>query len=336
MRCATTAPKKRHRKGNIMTLTKIIRLRQKQLKKALFDFLVTHGYNPISSDGFLYAAGDIPILLTAHMDTVHTKPVKRIVKRGNIWSSPQGIGGDDRAGVYIISRIIASGYKPHVLFCEDEESGGIGARKFVKSGIMPDVNYIIGLDRRGSDDAVFYDCYNKEFVEYIESFGFKEALGTFSDISIIAPALGVAAVNLSTGFYREHTKNEYIDIKVMGTTFRRVADMLKADSKPYDYASLDLFDSSWYYQEMLMPLPDSAFIRIDGDVSDSTDFHLIDSLGRVYMYDYDLDMAVQIDGADARTSADTPLRFNRDEAFPVSVYDDLGFHDFAEVHYGTI
>ena len=63
--------------------------------------------------------------------------------------SPEGIGGDDRAGVYMILRILREA-KCHVLFCEDEEIGGQGARKSERSSTRPEVNYLIGLDRHGA------------------------------------------------------------------------------------------------------------------------------------------------------------------------------------------
>lgn len=43
----------------------------------------------------------------------------------------------------------------HVLLCEDEEVGCIGAKKFTSGSLRPQVNYIVELDRRGSNDAVF-------------------------------------------------------------------------------------------------------------------------------------------------------------------------------------
>ena len=51
----------------------------------------------------------------------------------------------------------------HVLLCEDEEVGCIGAKKFTSGSLRPQVNYIVELDRRGSNDAVFYRCDNPEF-----------------------------------------------------------------------------------------------------------------------------------------------------------------------------
>ena len=100
--------------------------------------------------------------------------------------------------------------KCHVLFCEDEEVGCVGAKKFTKGSLRPRVNYIVELDRRGSNDAVFYRCDNPEFEDFVTSFGFETAGGSCSDISYIAPYLETAAVNISCGYYCEHQRHEYI------------------------------------------------------------------------------------------------------------------------------
>ena len=50
------------------------------------------------------------------------------------------------------------------------------------------------------------------FEAYITGKGFTTAIGSFSDISLIAPELGVAAVNFSSGYYNAHTLHEFIDV----------------------------------------------------------------------------------------------------------------------------
>jgi len=49
----------------------ILRMRQKELKHYLSGHLKKEGYEVISKKGFLYAKGDTPVLLVAHLDTVH-------------------------------------------------------------------------------------------------------------------------------------------------------------------------------------------------------------------------------------------------------------------------
>jgi len=182
-----------------------------QLAKELMD----SGRKIISHQGYLYSPGSHPVLLVCHLDTVHSFTPEKIwtdKNRTRLWSD-EGIGGDDRCGVYLIMEIIKQ-IDCHILFCHDEEFVGKnklhGAEHFCKSDIRPDVKFIVEFDRRGRDDAVFYGCGNEDFVKYVTSYGFCHEMGTYSDISWIAPHLDIAAVNLSSGYYEAHTKNEYI------------------------------------------------------------------------------------------------------------------------------
>ena len=213
------------------------RLPQKALKAALALELTNHGYAAAKRRGFVYAAGTDPVLLVAHMDTVHEDPPETICysKDGRFAMSPQGIGGDDRAGVWIVMDVVRAGIRPHVLFCEDEEIGGIGAREFAGSGIAPDVNCILEIDRKGDSDAVFYDCDNPRFTGFILGFGFREEQGSFSDISIVAPQAGIAAANLSAGYYFPHTRHEYVDLRAMRESSAKVRRIVRAATERLVY-----------------------------------------------------------------------------------------------------
>ena len=193
-------------------------------------------YTTVNKKGFLYAEGDIPVLLVAHLDTVHSEKAEIICFSEDMRyvMSPQGIGGDDRCGVYMIMQLIRD-YKCHVLFCEDEEVGGRGANRFVASKRKPRVNFIVEMDRRGSNDAVFYHCDNPDFTDFVLSFGFEENHGTFSDISVIAPPLNTAAVNISAGYYNEHRLHEYIDMLAVENNIRRIGEMIMADSEHFEF-----------------------------------------------------------------------------------------------------
>lgn len=229
-----------------MNFDKIIKLSKDDLKIKVEKELRAKGYNPVNEDGFLYAEGTFPVLLCAHMDTVHKTPVKNLCKSDTgVWMSPEGIGGDDRCGVYMILQIIRH-YNCSVLFTEDEEIGCIGAGKFVASGIKPDINYIIEFDRKGKQDCVFYQCDNPEFTEYIEKAGFVTASGSCSDISKIAPALGKAAVNLSCGYYNPHSTNEYIVLNDMWDTVRKVEQLFDKPLKSFEFIQKVYSYDSYY------------------------------------------------------------------------------------------
>lgn len=130
--------------------------------------------------------------------------------------------------------------KPFILFTTDEEIGGLGATSFTEEvdiELSKMLQFIIEIDRRGCNQAVFYDCGNKEFKDYILSFGLKEEHGSFSDISILSPAYDIASVNLSAGYYNEHTKQEYINLDDLQNTIDIVIKILKDESnrKFYDF-----------------------------------------------------------------------------------------------------
>lgn len=230
-------------KKNIMDFTNICKMPQEKLKEWLPSQLISNGYTDIvSGDGYIYAKGSLPVLLTAHMDTVHNKICEKINFKLNnnkiCISSPQGIGGDDRCGIYMILDITKE-LKPSVLFCEDEESGGIGSTKFCKTEFIKDLsnlNYLVELDRANAKDAVFYNCDNEDFTDFITSTtGYKEAYGSFSDISNLSPECKIASVNLSCGYYKAHTTDEYVIWEDMENTICVVKKLLSTESKQYEY-----------------------------------------------------------------------------------------------------
>lgn len=218
-----------------MTLFKTLaQATQPALMKSMKNYLKK--YYPedkvkVCKDNFIFCEGDIPIMVVAHMDTVFKAPPKRIFydqEQYTMWS-PQGLGADDRAGVFLIWKLVHDGFLPHICLTTDEEVGGIGAQIFVNYFPKAPVNckYIIELDRQGSNDCVFYGCANSEFQDYVEHFGFITDWGTFSDISIIAPTWGIAAVNLSVGYKNEHSEIETLNAKAMYNTYFQVCKMLK-------------------------------------------------------------------------------------------------------------
>lgn len=206
---------------------------------------------------FILVRGESPILLVAHLDTVHKSPVEIICasKGGNVLMSPQGIGGDDRCGVYALVKVFESAQvKPWLLFTCDEEIGGVGADTFCTAhaqGKLPAeldaLKFIVEIDRRGACDAVYYDCANFDFEDYISGKGFVTAQGSFSDISFIAPELGVAAVNLSSGYYNAHKLHEYIVRSELERTIDAVSEMV-SDAAQVDFPVFPYLDAGAFGQ----------------------------------------------------------------------------------------
>ena len=202
------------------------------------------------SPDYLLCEGDIPILVLAHLDTVFKFPPTDIYydKEKRVMWSPEGLGADDRAGVFAILKLLAKGLRPHICFTCDEEIGGVGAYQLTND--FPeapfDIKFCIQLDRRGSCDCVFYDCDNPEFEKYIESFGFITAWGSFTDISTICPDWGMAGVNLSVGYRNEHFETETLNTNELYSTINKVEKILKSHAEAPQFKYIPNY-ASYYY-----------------------------------------------------------------------------------------
>jgi len=249
----------------------ICRMTQKTLKKYLVKRLKKYydKENICARDGFIFVKGEIPVMVTAHMDTVHKEVIKDYYEwtekqedktKGttydvHVLSSPQGIGGDDRCGIWMILQMLEYGYKPFIIFNEDEEIGCVGASKFCKKcnidlhNMCKEIKFIIELDRKGKHDLVFYNCDNDDFTKWCEkTTGWKEAYGSCSDISYLAPELGCAAVNLSCGYYDEHKTWHIVKIEEMFNTLSTAIKMIEASETVERFKYIEAF-SNWggYY-----------------------------------------------------------------------------------------
>ncbi len=206
-------------------------LKQKMITK--------YGYKSkkmLSGDKFLYAPGTIPVMVIAHLDTVHTTGPETLlydsyneilVARDNCGRAT-GLGADDRAGVWAIVCLLERGFRPHILWTDLEEKGCQGAKQAAEAmeKCPPQVKFMVEFDRMHSDDCVFYQCDNRDFVKHIETYGFKEAQGSSTDICKLMPVFNTAGVNLSIGYYHQHTNNEMLLVKELDETIRRATHIL--------------------------------------------------------------------------------------------------------------
>ena len=85
--------------------------------------------------------------------------------------------------------------------------------------------------------------YFEEFV--LKNTGFKKSWGTFSDISILAPKAKIAAVNLSSGYYKAHTVEEYVNFADMTNTIEVAKKLITAEcTEPFEYIEGKSYN--WY------------------------------------------------------------------------------------------
>lgn len=190
------------------------------------------------------------ICLVAHIDTVwdvdrnKVKNLKRVEykkllihdKEKELIYSPDRLGADDRAGVYALFNIwnsLPPKSRPLLLFTDLEESGGGGAIEAfsIFENELSQISQFIELDRQGEKDCVFYGDEPLSYIKHIESYGFIESYGSFSDISILGPQLGKCCTNLSIGYYNQHTEREYLSLKDMNSTIGKVLSIIRDNHK---------------------------------------------------------------------------------------------------------
>ena len=231
----------------------ICKMSQMQLKKWLQEELKKYYAEVESGKGFIFAKGKDPVLVVAHMDTVHQQPPKEVFIDKGVISSPQGIGGDDRCGIYTILEICKDGLRPFVLFAEDEEVGGVGTQKFITTkhvDSLDEVKFAIEIDRKGNNELVFYEDDNEQFHDWVGKIlpEWKEDIGSFTDICYISPKIGASSVNLSSGYYNAHTTSEYVVFKEMVSTKEAVETLIKEaclpEVKKFEY--IERPKQSWY------------------------------------------------------------------------------------------
>lgn len=197
---------------------------------------------------FLYIPGtrEDRCVLAAHADTVadtfYTNEAAAtfpVLRDGKFISGHAGtiLGADDRAGCAILWQLRKSGHS--LLILDGEEHGQIGANYLRNS--YPELwqeieahSFLLQLDRRGERDYKTYSIpVSREFHTYIqEETGFKynESSGK---TDICALCEHVCGVNLSIGYYEEHTKGECLQIDQWEHTLQVVRTMVEKPLKRF-------------------------------------------------------------------------------------------------------
>ena len=170
-------------------------------------------------------------LFASHTDTVSDNKPKELKKVNGILKNPNGVlGADDRAGCYGLYQMMQNGTEGYYLFTDEEEIGGIGAGEFAESDLFetltPHISCLIELDRKGAKEIALYEYDNEEFIGLFEQLGYKREYGSYTDVVDLAMKSGIACMNLSIGYYNEHTKHEMLDISEMNGTIEMMLTKL--------------------------------------------------------------------------------------------------------------
>lgn len=177
---------------------------------------------------------DIMPCFVSHTDTVsNNKPTTLTVKNGVVRNPDGVLGADDRAGCYMLYKMIKNGVRGIYILTDEEECGGIGADECARSNIFhvlqDNTSALIELDRESDRDIALYGYDNGALTELFEQRDYGCAWGSYTDIVDLSKASGIASINLSVGYYRQHTKREYLVLHEMYHTLDMLLDNMPTE-----------------------------------------------------------------------------------------------------------
>lgn len=180
--------------------------------------------------GNIYAMNDPGLpLIVAHMDTVHaiTGHLTPVVVGDNITGmnsatmKPQGIGGDDKVGIFIALTLFFEG-RVNAAFFVDEETGCEGSGNADMAWIkdVAAAPYVLQCDRRGNSDfitdisgPICSKAFRKSIAPHLKRYGYRTERGMMTDVMALSDnGVGVSCANMSCGYYRPHQADEYINL----------------------------------------------------------------------------------------------------------------------------
>lgn len=178
--------------------------------------------------------GEAPILWSSHTDTVHrvsgwqTVRVNpnvstiRLSRKSKRVSSC--LGADDTVGVFLMREMILRGVEGLYIFHYGEESGGIGSSSLAwdTPEMLDGIQCAIALDRAGTADIITHQiadrCCSDVFARSLAlqlPGHYAPARGVYTDTAEYTSIIP-ECTNLSVGYYRQHSTEEYVDYAHVG------------------------------------------------------------------------------------------------------------------------
>lgn len=178
--------------------------------------------------------------VVAHTDTVHSiVPNFAIIQNGNYLMAfnnhkQTGIGGDDKVGIYIALTLLANLSACKAAFFIDEEIGCVGSGRN-HGKFFDDVGYVLQADRRGDKDiteTISYvemnsDAFRAKIEPLVEKYDRKYVDGAMTDVQALSRQYNISMMNISCGYYRPHSDDEYVVISDVEATLNFMYDVIK-------------------------------------------------------------------------------------------------------------
>ena len=163
--------------------------------------------------------------ICCHIDTVHDiTGIKKVQvqkvekKEKTFYFSKQGIGGDDKCGIFACLELLKNNTNIKAYFFSNEEIGMVGSSNLDLEE-FDDLKFLIEIDRKGTSDIISIhqgeDLISKSFKKLIEpimkKYNMKHQEGIGTDVSTLAEhGLNLSVINVSAGYYNAHTLKEFI------------------------------------------------------------------------------------------------------------------------------
>lgn len=131
------------------------------------------------------------------------------------------LGADDGVGIWLMLRMISAGVEGLYIFHADEEIGGGGSRHIADETpqLLDGIVRAVAFDRKGTRSVITHQgigrCCSDKFGQAL-----GEALGmgyTIDDTGVFTDTANYThlvpeCTNVSSGYYREHTLHEHLDV----------------------------------------------------------------------------------------------------------------------------
>ena len=215
--------------------------------------------------------GEFYPMFIAHTDTVHEMVPEIVVKEersskpftyGKTFDStefdilkaytpsgqPTGIGGDDKAGVFIALELLRILPKVKIGLFVSEETGCHGSQR-CDVDFLKDVGYAVQFDAPGDhlitricwgvklydDDGEFIKIAKSTFETWMDTVA-SEQTHPYTDVSQIKQKGDFSCINFSCGYYNMHSNQEFVVLQDVENSIWMAEDLVnKLGYKKYEY-----------------------------------------------------------------------------------------------------
>jgi tripeptide aminopeptidase len=194
--------------------------------------------------------------VSAHLDTVHEPQPIQVVQEGDrLWALDKdhrrtGLGGDDKAGIFICLQLIEKIAKIKAAFFVAEEIGCQGSRA-CNDQFFDDVGYVMAFDSPG-DNILTYTCdgtqlfpdeglFHDTMLPILKAHGVTDwQHHPYTDVSVLKRKFDFPCLNLPAGYFRMHSGEEYVLLTAVANGIALGKNLISAfGHRHYRYLATD-------------------------------------------------------------------------------------------------